>query len=733
MADIKVVIQLQDTTEDVIESLGSSTEVNNASIQTSNGMFSKLSTKGNGANLKSWATGSLSLADGYVGGANTQLVAQYGYNGYVFGVVPSSGQLSVTLEIVGSNIDSIVIYGDKFANQYPTKAYRDGDTSDIIYSDDAVWAVKFSEPANSHTITFVEWNRADYNACITYVGELKNKLILDKSYIKSIESLSQSTGQPKEIYYGITPSSGSINILDRDGEIKDYLKDGILEVSNTPINIYCNNDDKQLISHIANEGEYLQENKTLSLELQDSFDLLLNNKYVGRNLSSTTNAYVMLSSLLTDMGYGEHVDNMLLENMIVTINDVNHVMAVKDYLSQITIPYPYLQESTYREELEKFCLLAQLNMVKKDGLEYPVFVSARPITTSSTNIINIPKRNIFGDFKTDIIVKNKIGSVSCSYRNIVYDFSEITNNTIQIFDTSSNSSSSFTELNSKRVLSNSEYNSGFVVLKERVQDTSSYTSSSYNKYFYNIIKISTKDKLNIDLDYMRFKLAANVHIVNPNSDPVYSTTQQWISYTDENYPDVDIKDYTKSDQDILSAWLHPTYGTYSGGSNLDMRVRINQDGTADLFVLFLETIQLASSTNTVVRFVDNYSLSFSVKRVSYNTVNTDENADIQFNANELLQDGTLFNGNKIVDIIKYNILNDYKNGLKTGTITVSCADYYYEDGSVAKNWDSGQVLSVGDLVKVDGNNTIWRITGRTFRKTGVPMIDLELQEVQVVV
>ena len=742
MADIKVVIQLQDTIEDEIKSLESPTYVNNASINKTGEQFNTLSTKSAGANLKSWAkqtykngeyVGSLSLADGYVGGANTQLIEQYGYNGYVFGAVPENKQLTVTLEVVGKYIDSIIVYGDRTANQFPTKAYRDGNPNDIIYSDDPVWAIKFDQQSDSHSITFLEWNRANYNACITYVAELKNELTLDKSWIKSVESLSQSTGQPKDIYYGVIPSSGTINLLDRDGEINDYLQEGILEISNTPINIYCNNDSQKLISHISNEGEYLRENKTLSLQLQDKFDLLLNNKYLGRKLSANTNAYNVISALLTDMGYSEYIDIMLAENMIVSTNGSNVVMSVKDYLSQITIQYPYLEESTYREALEKFCLLAQLNMMNKDGLDYPVFVSARPVIRSSANIIKVPQRNIFGDFKTDIIVKNKIGSVSCSYRNIVYDFSEITNNTIQIFDTSSSSSSSFTELNSKRVLSNSEYNSGFVVLKERVQDTSSYTSSSYNKYFYNIIKISTKDKLNIDLDYMRFKLAANVHIVNPNSDPVYSTTQQWISYTDENYPDVDIKDYTKSDQDILSGWLHPTYGTYSGGSNLDMRVRINQDGTADLFVLFLETIQLASSANTVVRFVDNYSLSFSVKRVSYNTVNTDENADIQFNANELLQDGTLFNGNKIVDIIKDNILNDYKNGLKTGIITVSCGNYYYENGSLAKDWSVGQILSVGDLVKVNGNNTIWRVTGRNFRKTGVPMIDLELQEVQVVV
>lgn len=235
------------------------------------------------------------------------------------------------------------------------------------------------------------------------------------------------------------------------------------------------------------------------------------------------------------------------------------------------------------------------------------------------------------------------------------------------------------------------------------------------------------------MDYMRFMLSANAHIVNPNSDPSYSTTQQWIDYTEENYPDIDIKDYTKSDSDIISAWLHPDYGTFSG-SNLEMKVRINEDGTPDFFVAFLETIQRSgSASNAVIRLVDNYSMSFSVKNISYNEINPIENADLEIASNELLQTGTLYNGNKVVDVIQSNILSDYANGIRTGNVTISCSNYYNIDGSIAKNWSLGEVIQVGDLVSVNGNKSIWRVTGRNFRKVGVPMIDLELQEVRVVV
>ena len=131
MADIKVVIQLLDTIEDgEINSLKSASAVNNASIQTINSAFDNLSAKSNGTNMKSWANvirdsdgnvvskvvngemvsqGLLSLSDGVVGGANTKLVQQYGYNGYVFGAVPENKQLTVTIEVIGEYIDAIIV------------------------------------------------------------------------------------------------------------------------------------------------------------------------------------------------------------------------------------------------------------------------------------------------------------------------------------------------------------------------------------------------------------------------------------------------------------------------------------------------------------------------------------------------------------------------------------------------------------------------------------------------
>ena len=97
------------------------------------------------------------------------------------------------------------------------------------------------------------------------------------------------------------------------------------------------------------------------------------------------------------------------------------------------------------------------------------------------------------------------------------------------------------------------------------------------------------------------------------------------------------------------------------------------------------------------------------------------------------------------DTIANSILEDYGNGLTTAKITIFCTDLYNIAGEKAKNWGAGEVVEVGDIIRVDKDNEgnsmwaypngepmYWRVTGRAFKKSGVPLIDLELQEIKVV-
>ena len=83
--------------------------------------------------------------------------------------------------------------------------------------------------------------------------------------------------------------------------------------------------------------------------------------------------------------------------------------------------------------------------------------------------------------------------------------------------------------------------------------------------------------------------------------------------------------------------------------------------------------------------------------------------------------------------------------MDTAQITTICKDIYDVNGNLAKVWSNGEILQVGDIVRVDKDNNgnsrwnnadgsamYWKITGRKFRYAGVPLIDLELQEAKKV-
>ena len=161
------------------------------------------------------------------------------YDGVRFDETAADGSLDITLTVTASGSDGlvhgIVVYGDFSALQWATEAVLDDGTT--IKSDDEIWAIRWNTPAKTHTVTFKKWNRANYNACFTHFTVLPSVLEFNKSRVRHIESLSQCTGQRDTLWYGVIWNTGSVQIYDTDGEIYDYIRDGIIEDEQMPITI----------------------------------------------------------------------------------------------------------------------------------------------------------------------------------------------------------------------------------------------------------------------------------------------------------------------------------------------------------------------------------------------------------------------------------------------------------------------------------------------------------------
>lgn len=96
----------------------------------------------------------------------------------------------------------------------------------------------------------------------------------------------------------------------------------------------------------------------------------------------------------------------------------------------------------------------------------------------------------------------------------------------------------------------------------------------------------------------------------------------------------------------------------------------------------------------------------------------------------------------VVDRLSNSILSDYANGVSTCTTEITLDQLKYIDGTIAKQASEGEIIHIGDVVRLDrnsfgdsiynyadGNPYLWRVTGTTLIYDGYPHQKLELQEI----
>jgi hypothetical protein len=126
-----------------------------------------------------------------------------------------------------------------------------------------------------------------------------------------------------------------------------------------------------------------------------------------------------------------------------------------------------------------------------------------------------------------------------------------------------------------------------------------------------------------------------------------------------------------------------------------------------------------------------------------------ENYTYNLSTNELMQEKAIYkdnyssNGYNLAQLVKDNIVNDYSKGISTIIANTNCIDVNDINGNLHYIFKNGNIFKDGDIVRIDkdnnylslykysdGSDMCFKVTGRRFRKQGVPLIDLELQEVK---
>ena len=717
-----------------------------------------------------------------------QLQSEQNKRQFVYGKTDANAEYELTLTMTTDTgtFDRIVIVGDSVGMQFPIEAIVDGATT--IYSDDPYWAIDLGDKQSSHTIKFTKWNKANYNACFNQVKIMLQYYEVDRfNGLKQVESLSQSTPDASSIYYGTLANSGSAEIVDVDGEIEDMINDGILDNSNVPVELYIDNHLVQ--SHITNDSDYTPD-KILNLQFTNKIEYWDKITYSGYAYTEEQKtAYEMLYDVLDSLGYEQSVDDMLSEQIIFG-ND-NSVGTIKSYLQLITIPYPYLPSDTYRNTIDKFCRLAQLQVYQKDNGDIK-FISARPVVSQSQkeSAIVVPKYAQVKNLNKTIILKNKYDAVEINEKNVQnqYEYDASVLNKTEDVDTYSFSSGYFASGTQMRARIDAYYTSGtFFVPQTEDLGKIKYVSfgekmlfSGNNKNVYsrtehgslNLIKSPNINDIlsdtNTPLDFETMKSYISGGSVSEgtkysnNKVYNYEEIKNVIIYKEQD-ANINYNDYTMgfflqykptSKQILFSSHNHyDSIGTVTssftdnssititevtGGYNISYNVlsklflcgyyfHYYQGSTRQDYFIS----EKASEQILFTIYGDKRTLVFEDVSASDDTSSAKTIATVQ--GSELLQTGTKYNNSTVMStLIKDNIKSDYVNGLSNGDIELFCLDYKDANNDKVINFNNGEILENSNVLSIEGDNKTWQVTGRQFKYDGQSTTNIEVKEVKPV-
>lgn len=709
MADVKLRIEVNPDKESeflnsIINDVGT---ISNASYKTngSSAFVGLDNVNESGREMLSWANGVLRFtADGYLsndGVSAGKLISESEPDMFVWGAVPPSGEYSVKLTFNGTeNLKDIIVYGDPTANQFPTEAIIDGNTT--IYSDDYRWAINLGTESETHTIEFTKWNRPNYNACLTRIMVMMRYFPVDKkSGLKSVESLAQSTTQPDNVYYGVMFNDGSAEIVDVGGEIDDMVRDGVIPNSDVPLQLFINGNQVQ--THLTTNSNYNAYSKTLSVELSNEEERLsrivpmVKADYVN---TPSDNLKTYIRGLLINANRDKWSDlegvellnkaQEILSEELTLDPITKQLISIYEYSGKIEITNGtyYKEADSIKNNIDEICNIMQLAFIQgADGIWK--FVSNRPVFFDESKVIRVPRNVCQTRLNFDLLQPVK-------YENVKYKKNIRTNSIQQVY-------------NRTFRLKDEDGNFTLAELGERASIRESGGAKWLNFF--------------VDISSMYDAIVPDVTFEKDGVRPITVTFKESNGSTNAgsigilpqgSHSNKESFDFTKMS---ALAEILPYYSTLNSEVvAIDSHIDISDD-----FSNYDEiTVQIQMRC---------YSKSEEIKEVN----NKEKYAYDWDYSSTLLNNSLKYGNNDIQDIIASNIIEDYKNGILVGDINLICQDMFYTDGTKAKNWGDGEIINTQDILCFDDNkDRYWRVTGRNVKYVGVPRLELQLQEVKLI-
>lgn len=702
---------------------------------------------------------------------------------FFWGLTDANGNYEVRLNITGRSyrpFQYITVFGDVVNQQFPTEAYVNGSKTPI-YSDDAQWVINCGFESAGHSITFTKWNRPNYNAAITLIRVTATSYDLTPfNGLSDVSVHLQSNTNPQELEYGVVPNSGSFSMTDEGGEVEDLIREGMLPISNLPIDYYLNGNRKS--RHITTDSDYSTD-RTASASMTNNISNWGNIQFQGRAYTGTTTT---MYKILFDVLNSTVFNGALTDTVFAGLFD--HT-STSERLKSITTTYDYVEPNTLRQTIDNICNVGQITCYEVATADYPNnirFANARPVYYAGQALYLVPERYQIEQPSKDIVLRNQYDGVEiqeCQVKDEVISRTNVYN--LKTNGTATGSPTFVTQAD----------------IYESTVSGGGITTYGYN-YAGVVLGYNTKElsitipkKSNFNLNEVRdvyggVDASGNANITY---SVIYTKTEmQNVNYTFtyQTNPRQDLLDFSGGTKGIvaedsgqlpnLSISAQYSTGLVTVSASIDkgessnvktVKVQKNTDSytISGLQIVVYEyrgsvsgatgsypsrpssfTIQapaeIYKATQVEISFLgDKRTITFDDFEAKQSPNFATAKTIARIDENQLLTDRLNYTGSTAgyTATLMNNILTDYKDGIATAKVKVFCGDVYNTGGLKVRDWTKGETYEIGDLVQVDndneghsewtyqnGDSIVWKVTGLTHSYSGAPYIDLELQEVK---
>lgn len=485
------------------------------------------------------------------------------------------------------------------------------------------------------------------------------------------------------------------------------------------------------------------------------------------NLTTTDSTSEVFNNFLPLDNYLEK--NVLASRICVLNGASTEEMTVAEYLKGITVQYPYLPASTLREALTSVCEVAQLQIVGTPEGSWK-FLSARPLMVATDAVLKILPSMQFDRPQKDVILKNKYDGVeldaievkdSIDTNTIVYNYSQAVSTYEKDIDNTGKTVSGSGIVNKIITSITGFIDVGYTTVTisipkksngnlEQILSLSKGLDNSNSAYISYTVNYKTEEAYitATGLATKRSEIPTpNYTFVNETTGTIPLTMERTYSYstTDTitlNYSKTDesnntdenlvIKEYQNTYELTLKIL---TFAEHLAGTKWQMI----EGGTEHGYPETLCNRYTATQLNVTFKG-DKRVVSFDITKSASSANVASAKTVAKLNHNTLLQTGTTYKGTPIADIIRENVLADYKSGISTATLNCTCDDVYTTKGTLALDFSEGSTLRVGNIVRLDkshsgvsyytkqdGSPQHFKVTGVTYGYDGYPYQNLELQ------